>query len=212
MSSNPVEYKLSEESLLPTEIEEKMRLDHERERADKERRLKLITFDWKDLQRIDWPYGKAHPKEFEDWKIWQADGRKLIVQCLHQENIYADSLLGGLRYPSDYLLESIARAEVLYPSVKSDPIILPPPLYWGRKDIMVDGVDKGYEWMTLPRVCCMAELLSTNPTLNHTELFSSAIVIWFQEHFGMPDDQVQAKLQSLDWETKAYHWSHSAIK
>ncbi|MGZ8982774.1 MAG: hypothetical protein ACXW11_02325 [Methylotenera sp.] len=207
MSSNPVEYKLSEELVFPIEIEEKVRLDREHERVEKERRLKLITFDWKALPRIDWPYGKAHPKEFEDWKIHQADGRQLMVQSLHQENIYADSLLGGLRNPTDYLLESIARAETLYPYEKSDPITLPPPLYWGIKTNIVDGVEKDYEWMTLPRVRCMAELLSTKPTVNHSEPFSSAIVIWFQEHFGMPDLQIQAQLQALDWENKAFHWS-----
>ncbi len=206
MSSNPVEYKLSEELLSPLEIE-KYRLDREHERIEKERRFKLIPFDWKVLPRIDWPYGTAHPKEFEGWKINQTNGRQLIMQSLYQENIYADSLLGALRHPNDYLLESIARAEALYPYEKSAPIILPPPLYWGRKTIMVDGIDKGYEWMSLPRVRCMAELLSTKPALNHSEPFSSAIVIWFQEHFGMPDEQVQSQLQAIDWESKAFNWS-----
>jgi hypothetical protein len=184
---------------LAPEIAEKMRLDSALRQADKERRLKLIPFDWKDLPRIDWPYGNAHPKEFKGWKIVQSDGRELIVETLHQENIYADSLLGGLHYPTDYLLESIARAEALYPYEKSSPIILPPSLYWGRKIMMVDGEDKGYEWMTLPRVRCIAELFCAKPVREKDQPLSSAIVIWFQDQFGLPDEQVQAQLQTIDW-------------
>lgn len=54
-----------EEFHFDPDIEERIRLDNERERANKERRLKLIPFDWKALPRIDWPYGEQHPKDFE---------------------------------------------------------------------------------------------------------------------------------------------------
>lgn len=196
-----------EEFHFAPEIEERMRLDREQRQTDKERRFMLIPFDWKELPRIDWPYGNAHPKEFAGWKIQQADERELIVQSLHQQNIYAGSLLGGLRYPTDYLLESIARAEELYPHGKSAPILLPPSLYWGRKIMMVDGVDKGYEWMTLPRVRCIAELFCSKPARDNDQPFSSALVIWFQEHFGMPDQQVQQQLQAIDWKKQASDWT-----
>jgi hypothetical protein len=43
-------------------------------RADAERRKKMIPFDWRDLPRIDWPYGEVHAKSFDGWIVPQPDG------------------------------------------------------------------------------------------------------------------------------------------
>lgn len=129
------------------------------------------------------------------------------MQRLHQEYIYSESLLGGLRYPTDYLLDAIERAEELFPYIESSPIILPPSLYWGRKVDLKDGEDKGYKWMTLPRVRCIAELFCNRPIRGSNKPFSSALVIWFQDHYGLPNEQVKAQLEELDWPKHAQEWS-----
>ena len=170
-------------------------------------REQLIPFDWYDLPRIDWPFGETHAKSFDGWKILQPDGRKVSVQAFHQEFIYAGHLLGALDPPPRYLIEAIDRAEKLFPNEKSTPVILPPTLYWGRKERVNDGKDTSYDWMTLPRVRCIAELFSSTSTRDISEPFSSLVVIWFQDHFGMPDAGVQHQLVDLDWNTLAVDWS-----
>jgi len=187
-------------------IEEKIRLDNERERAEKARRLKLIPFDWQDLPRINWPHGAAHPKDFEGLKLKLANGQEISMQNLHQDYIYAGSLLGRLRDPTDYLLQAIEAAEQYYPHTSTPPLILPPSLFWGRKVKTINGADKSNEWISLPRMRCIAEFLSAKPAKNAAQAFSSLIVIWFQDFYGLPDDAVKAQLKSMDWEHLAHDW------
>ena len=100
--------------------------------TESDRRGKLITFDWHDLTRIDWPYGKTNAKSFDGWNIPQPDGRKISVHAFHQEFIYAGHLLGALDLPPKYFIEAIKRVERLFPNEKSAPVILPPALYEPR--------------------------------------------------------------------------------
>ena len=110
-------------------------------RAEGERLKKLIPFDWHDLSRIDWPHGDRHAKSFDGWMVPLTDGRKVSVQKFHQEFIYAGSLMGVPNEPTRYLAEAIGRAEQLWPSIKTPPDLLPPTLYWGRKERVTDGKD-----------------------------------------------------------------------
>jgi hypothetical protein len=175
-------------------------------RAEAERRKKLIPFDWRELPRVDWPHGDSHAKNFDGWTIPQTDGRKISVQKFHQDFIYADSLMGVPSDPTWYLAEAIGRAEKLWPSIKTPPVVLPPVLYWGRKERVTDGKDTSYDWVTLPRVRCIAEMFSTTAARDNDEPFSSLVVIWFQDHFGMPDAGVQKQLADLDWKAVADDW------
>ena len=174
--------------------------------TESDRRSKLIPFDWHDLPRIDWPYGKTHAKSFDGWNIPQPDGREISVNAFHQEFIYAGHLLGALDLPPKYFIEAIERFERLFPNEKSAPVILPPTLYQGRKERVTDGKDASYDWLTLPRVRCIAELFSTTSARDEHEPFSSLIVIWFQDHYGMPDAGVQKQLVGLDWRAVANDW------
>ena len=55
-------------------------------------------------------------------------------------------------------------------------------------------------------VTTIAEFEST-PAIDKTAFRSSAVVIWFQEHFGMPADQhVIMQLKDLDWPAHALDW------
>ena len=174
--------------------------------TEHDRRLGLILFQWQELPRVDWPHGNQPVHSFEGWAILQPDGRKLLVQAVHQEFIYAGALLGGLYPPSEYLVQAISRAEKLYPHEKSAPVILPPTLYAGTRAWVSNGVPEQEDWVSLPRVRCIAGLFSTKPARDENEVFSSAVVIWFQDHFGLPDEQVQAQLEKLDWSAIASDW------
>lgn len=176
-------------------------------KTESDRRSKLIPFNWHDLPRIDWPYGETHAKSFDGWNIPQPDGRTISVHAFNQEFIYAGHLLGALYPPPKYFIEAMERVERLFPNEKSAPVILPPTLYQGRKERVTDGKDASYDWVTLPRVRCIAELFSTTSARDEQEPFSSLVVIWFQDHFGMPDAGVQKQLVGLDWGAVANDWS-----
>ncbi|WP_413895223.1 hypothetical protein [Rhodoferax sp.] len=182
------------------------RLNFERIKADEERRKKLIPFEWKELPRVAWLHGDTHPKGFDGWPVPQTNGRKVSVHAFHQEFIYAGHVMGMPNEPTRYLVEAIGRAEKLCPHVKCSPVVLSPALYWGRTERVTDGKDTSYDWMTLPRVRCIAELFSTTAARAIDEPFSSLVVIWFQDHFGMPDAGVQKRLADLDWKTLAVDW------
>lgn len=102
-------------STVDTRLTGKEQIEHIR--AEAERRKKLIPFDWRELPRIDWPFGETHAKSFDGWIIVQADGRKISVQEFHQNFIYAGSLMGVQSEPTRYLEEAIGRAEQLWPSI-----------------------------------------------------------------------------------------------
>ena len=189
------------------EFESVTRQNQGSQSAESDRRSKLISFDWHDLPRIDWPYGQTHAKSFDGWNIPQPDGREISVQAFHQESIYAGHLLGALDLPPKYFIEGIERAKRLFPNEKSAHWLLPPTQYRGRKERVTDGKDASYDWLSLPRERCIAELFSTTSARDEHEPFSSLVVIWFQDHFGMPDAGVQKQLVELDWKTVANDWS-----
>jgi hypothetical protein len=175
--------------------------------TERERRLGLIPFDWQELPRVDWPHGNKRVHSFEGWAIPNGDGRKLLVEAVHQELIYAGALTGGLFEPTEYLLQAIKRAEKLYPQEASTPIILPPKLFAGTRAWTSNGVAEREDWLSLPRVRCIALLFNGKPARDENEVFSSAVVIWFQDHFGMPDSEVQKQLADLEWQAFAVDWT-----
>ena len=188
------------------EPDEKFSHPRDPRNSQRQRRLNLIPFDWRKLPRVDWPHGNQSVHSFEAWPIPQPDGRKLTVETVHQAYIYAGALLGGLMAPSDYIVQAIASAEALYPNERSAPVILPPTLYAGTRAWVSQGVPEREDWVSLPRVRCVAGLFSTKPARDQTEVFSSAVVIWFQDHFGLPDERVQSQLVNLNWSEIASDW------
>lgn len=85
-------------------------LDFDAPDTEHERRLRLIPFQWQDLPLVAWPHGNKSIHSFEGWVISSQDGRKLMVQAVHQEFIYAGALLGSLYPPTEYLVQAITRA------------------------------------------------------------------------------------------------------
>lgn len=172
----------------------------------RQRRLKLIPFDCDHLPRIDWPHGNQRVQSFEGWAVPQPDGRKVLVQAFHQEYIYGAALLGGLMPPAEYMLQAITRAEKLHPFEALSPVILPPALFSGRRTYTSQGREEHDDWISLPRVCCTALLFSSTYARDPAQVFSSALVIWFQDHFGMPGEQVESQLAQLNWSAIASDW------
>lgn len=72
----------------------------ERIRADELRRKNLIPFDWRELPRVDWPFGNAHAKSFDGWAIEQTDGRKICGPEVSPGVHLCGQLDGGAELPN----------------------------------------------------------------------------------------------------------------
>ncbi|MFM9880375.1 MAG: hypothetical protein ACKVOO_08205 [Burkholderiaceae bacterium] len=165
-----------------------------------------LAFDCNDLPRVPWPYGSQRATTFDKWKVSRADGRSIAVDSLHQTFIYAGVLLGGIGAVDRYVIQAVKRAVELYPWVEAEPVVLPPIVFAGRTNRIVNGQDESFDWETLPRIQCIAELTSDKPARDGSEVFSTVIVVWFQDHFGMPDADVLEQLSALEWDSLAFDW------
>lgn len=133
-----------------------------------------------------------------------ADGRAIRMQSLEQALTYAGRLCGrGSTASNDErIAEYVAdvRARLPWSGV---PHVLPPV----RRVIPARperGITVGEE---LPRVMAMAEFRSDAPARDEDEVYSSALVIWFQDTFGLPDARAIEALRVMDWRAIAMDWT-----
>ena len=60
----------------------------------------------------------------------------------------------------------------------------------------------------LPEVTCAGVWDSDSPVRAGSEMYSSAVVVWYQRDFGLAvDEESQARFRALDWERIAVDWS-----
>lgn len=170
----------------------------------------MQDFDWEQLPRRPMTPFKTHPKVPPAWGLPRSDGRKVRLQSLHQAYIYANDLLAMTQHPASVLEPIVARARKLHPAAGAEPVVLPPvllefeyPWFPGRE------IQDPPFWLsvTLPRVASIAEFFSSPQARDPQECFSSLVVIWFQEGFGNPDEEILKQIAALDWNALAYDWT-----
>lgn len=59
----------------------------------------------------------------------------------------------------------------------------------------------------LPRVASIANFLVVGGARDRSESFSSMVVIWFQEGFGNPNQDILRQIAAIDWDALAHDWS-----
>lgn len=83
-----------------------------------------------------------------------------------------------------------------------DPLLLQPtPTVTGKK---VRGTDEQEE--RLPRVTCIAAFDSGPLQRDESEPYSSAVLVWYQDEFGLPNEVTIARIRAVDWEVIAWNW------
>jgi hypothetical protein len=81
---------------------------------------------------------------------------------------------------------------------------LPPKLHKGRRRVLKDGVEEFRDWQLLPGVTSYALLTSSD--LAEDDSSSSVVVIWYQDRFGLPDEDVVAQMRAIRWRRLAFDW------
>lgn len=160
-------------------------------------------WDWHELQIEDGDPcpGKAVPGE--TLTIEQHFGRKLELARFYQYPTHGGSLSGFPQARDSTVEEAVRTARdmfgggdetvaLLRPRLKRLP---PSPRHWPASPPA-----------RLPLVATIA-VFDSKPAGDDETFRSSAVVIWFQERFGLPVDRhVIMQLQDLDWPAHARDW------
>ncbi len=139
------------------------------------------------------------------------DARSVSLDTLHQCATYAGLLAGYPRTVARHVEEVRERAARLFPCPASGVAIVPSRLRAGTllSRSKRDGpLDYREPVRLLGAVTCMAEFISGKPARDDGEVYSSAVLVWFQDDWGLPTDEaVLASLRAVRWRDVAWDWT-----
>ena len=165
-----------------------------------------LLFDWDSLPHEPLPAGQD-PRTQPPFGPPCAKGHRLMLEALEQSYLYAGDLLGYLHHPATYVSRVRARARVRHAWVEAEPVVLPPRLFEFSYATPPDGSPMPARGVTLPRVATIALLTRDRPARSADEVYSSLVVIWFQDRFGDPPAETLAAIEGLDWDGLAFDWT-----
>ena len=160
-------------------------------------------WDWRALPIADEAASGRRSLEIE-----QSSRRKIWLTVLHQYDTYGGRM-AGIPQAEDRDAERALERVVKYSREgEKSPAILPPRLI--RKQLPTHPAMRDFLLEELPRakppdVTCVGQFHSGS--MQKDSHMSIAVVIWFQEGYGLPDDEhILAQLTALDWPAYAWDW------
>jgi len=172
--------------------------------------LQNMGFDWRHSPRIDHGLISGHPVTGPAPLEFTLPGGRLIkLKQLYQFDVYGGMLAGMPNDPERFFIHAVNAAKQHFPDHSMMPVVLEPAFHSGqvaRKGR--DGSEIFVPWLKLPEVCTVAEFDSNEPARDEDEVYSSVLAIWFQDHYGLPDDaRTLEQLGHLDWVKHGYDWT-----
>lgn len=144
-------------------------------------------------------------------EIRLADGREIFLTRIQQHRNYEGMLCGLPRDPERYVVGAIDQAQVWDRRFHGAPVVIPATIVSGIKPAL-----KGTRferigpiaWSMLPQVTTFAEFKSLTTARDHSEVYSSALVVWWQAQFGIPREaDLLDRLRSIEWVKHAKDWT-----
>ncbi len=165
----------------------------------------IFRFSLDDLPAIDRGVVDKHPLDFAQKLSFRlGDGREILLTELYQYRTY-EGYLEGVPHPYIAFKQALDVARSKYDWNDTDPIVLPPIKYVGT---YVNN-DFRSDWVTVPLICSIACFSSNSPAKDSTKTNSDAVVIWFQDRFGLDlDERTVGQLQAMNWNAGAVDWSY----
>lgn len=155
-------------------------------------------WDWMELA-VDGDAPGAPPTTLV---LEQFSGRTIRLTSLHQFFTYAGLLAGWPRATDSDAEAALRTAKHVFQWTEEEPAFLRPRL---KRRPDTGKIFPGEPVARLPRVCSVAEFDSA--PMNADRFQSSALVVWWQEQFGMPaDEHILLQLRDLDWPAHAWDW------
>ncbi len=132
----------------------------------------------------------------------------LLLDDIFQYRTHSGQLLGLPIFHEENISGAVDYARTIFPNHKSPPFVVPPTMHRGTRRRIRNGVEKFEDWRILPPITSFGMFTATRPARDTDEPYSSVLLIWYQDKFGLPDDPRTLKLiAELDWESFAHGWS-----
>jgi hypothetical protein len=170
-------------------------------------------WQWADLPRKQLA---GHPSQFSGFTLELNGGRIISLISMEQYLIdYPVALTPSISHPERHVLAAIQKAKRVAMWIEAAPIVLPPTLleidYSRDKQLSHHEVEPnlgpGENALVLPRVGVISEFLSLAAARDKAEVYSSLLVVWFQDSFGEIPATIQGQLIEIDWKHAAYDWT-----
>jgi hypothetical protein len=145
-----------------------------------------------------------------DWELQLAGGREIFLTRIQQHRTYGGMLCGLPRDPERTVAEAVNASQEWDRHFHGAPVVIPATIVSGTKTAPKDPrfAQLGpTAWSMLPQVTTFAEFQSLSPARDQSEVYSSALVVWWQGQFGIPRDaDLLQRLRSIDWVRYARDW------
>ena len=163
----------------------------------------IFRFSLDSLPTIDRGEITKHPLDFgQELRFELNDGREICLRELYQYRTY-EGYLVGLPHPYLAFKQAIDVSRRKFKGLDATPIVLPPVLHAGT---FLNGTFRS-SFMTVPLVCSIACFSSDSPATDNTKTNSDAIVLWFQDSFGLDlDERTTVQFREIDWKSGAVDW------
>ena len=160
-------------------------------------------WDWLELQIEDGNPLPAPSMAGEILIVKQHCGRRLELARLYQYPTHGGLLIGIVQARISMVEEAIRTARELFGEGEAGVALLRPRLRrLPPSSCYCPDLPPG----RLPLVTTIA-VFNSEPDPEYAAFGSSAVVIWFQERFGLPlDTHVIMQLEDLDWPAHARDW------
>jgi hypothetical protein len=178
------------------------------EETDRET-LKAIGFDWRASPSVEHGPSTENPIQAPPTvTVVSTTGRPIALHEIHQYHVYEGALAGFPPDPELQLVAAMDAAKRHFPEFGNRPVMLEPVFRRGTASLNVHDEPMPWPWVKLPDVCSIAEFQSGPLARTGSDPYSSLVVIWFQDGYGMVlDARTLAQLRDVDWETHATGWS-----
>ena len=135
-------------------------------------------------------------------------GDILRLDDIFQYRTYG-GVLNGIPFNPESSIESAVKyVTTIFPNHQTPPRVIPPRMHRGRLIYTREGVEYVEDWCILPTCTSFGCFTANRPARDADEIFSSIVLIWYQDKFGLPEDPHTLKhIAELDWDPFAHHWS-----
>lgn len=175
---------------------QRQRADFEREYGDSSDLIqKVFNFSLEDLPQQHRQYSSLKTGVANQSVTFEIAGGYTITMTEMVQFSSQSAVLEGFVHPLSSFGDAIGRAQKAFPYFGGTPVGLPPTLQCSQ-----DTNSEGDTWIAAPPICTVAMFESMKSAKDDSADSSSAVLIWFQDGFGIAlDDRTRHLIQALDW-------------
>ena len=146
-----------------------------------------------------------------DWELRLSEGREIFLTNIQQHRTYGGKLCGLPNDPERTVAGAIKASQEWDRNFHGAPVVIPAAIVSGTKPAPKDPRFAQFgptAWSMLPPVTTFARFSALTTARDDTEVYSSALVVWWQPQFGIPRDlDLLQRLRSIDWVRCAKDWT-----